>query len=81
MRPTLQYGSVVNRLRTACVTVEDLKSVIEGEYEIVVSPCLPEKVKGAVMMKKLLSRCWAKPLQSDSAGASAVTNTFSLLTG
>ncbi|GGG01692.1 hypothetical protein GCM10010912_53170 [Paenibacillus albidus] len=53
----LQYGSVVNRLRTACVTVEELKSVIrEGEYEIVVSPCLPEKVKGAVMMKKLLKQ-------------------------
>lgn len=53
----LQYGSVINRLENACSTVEELKAAIrQRTYTIEVSPCLHTKVKGSIMMKKLLKQ-------------------------
>lgn len=53
----LQYGSVVNKLEQSCSTVEELREAVRlGRYTIEISPCLHTKVKGSIMMKKLLKQ-------------------------
>ncbi|AIQ53386.1 PHP domain-containing protein [Paenibacillus sp. FSL R7-0331] len=66
----LQYGSVVNRLEQDCSTVAELKSAVQqGRYTIEVSPCLATKVKGSVMMKKLLKQMAGEAPSRDEAAA------------
>ncbi|MBW4081333.1 PHP domain-containing protein [Paenibacillus sp. S150] len=53
----LQYGSVLNKLEQECSTAAELKAAVrEGSYSIEISPCLQAKVKGSIMMKKLLKQ-------------------------
>ncbi|MNC19069.1 putative hydrolase [compost metagenome] len=53
----LQYGSVMNKLEQDCATVTELRETVRLErYSIEVSPCLHTKVKGSIMMKKLLKQ-------------------------
>ncbi|MNC12878.1 histidinol-phosphatase [compost metagenome] len=69
----LQYGSVVNRLELDCSTVEELKAAVRlGQYSIEVSPCLHTKVKGSIMMKKLLKQMQGEaPSRDEEAEYSA----------
>ncbi|MEJ8777208.1 PHP domain-containing protein [Pseudogracilibacillus sp. ICA-222130] len=50
----LQYGSIAN-VFPECNTIDELREAIQQrDYEVKVSPCLEEKVKGANQVKKLL---------------------------
>lgn len=53
----LQYGSVSNVFSKSFTTAKELKdAIVEGDYEINISPCLSEKVKGARLIKKVLKK-------------------------
>lgn len=53
----LQYGSVFNLFSESLSTASELKSaIVEGDYEIKISSCLHEKVKGARLVKKVLKK-------------------------
>ncbi|CAM3731023.1 PHP domain-containing protein [Marinicrinis lubricantis] len=53
----LQYGSVWNEIEADCHSISDLKASLTSKaYQIHVSICLESKVKGAIMMKKLLKQ-------------------------
>lgn len=54
---SIQYGCIVNEFQMACQTIDTLKrSIIEGHYEISISPHLDEKVSAAKEMKERLKK-------------------------
>lgn len=53
----LQFGSVINRFDKDCHTAEQLRTeLLNGNYQLEISPCLNVKVKAAQMMKELLKK-------------------------
>lgn len=53
----LQFGSVINRLDHECHTAVQLRNeLLNGNYQLEISPCLNVKVKAAQMMKELLKK-------------------------
>jgi hypothetical protein len=51
----LQFGAVMNSLYAECSTVSELKdTLMEGKYEMIISPCLNTKVKAAKVVKSIL---------------------------
>lgn len=52
---SIQYGCIVNKFQDDCATIDELKrSIVNGRYEIEISPDLNEKVAAAKEMKERL---------------------------
>ncbi|MBB3111806.1 hypothetical protein FHS18_003874 [Paenibacillus phyllosphaerae] len=55
----LQYGCVMNRLHQSCNTVAELKAcLLNGQYDIIISPQLHEKVQAAALVKDMIKQQW-----------------------